>query len=63
MAAGDLPALDELIEPRFRLPDPLWNRILPLLPVHTPNPLGGRPRADDRRCMEAILYVLITGIQ
>ena len=63
MAAADLSVLDSLIERRFRLPDPLWEQIQLLLPTHSPSPLGGRPRADDRRCMEAILYVLITGIQ
>jgi putative transposase len=63
MAAADLSLVDSLIERRFRLPDPLWERIRPLLPRHRPSPLGGRPRADDRRCMEAILYVLLTGVQ
>jgi putative transposase len=58
-----LELLDALIEPRFRLPDSLWERIRPLLPRHIPSPLGGRPRADDRRCLEAILFVLLTGIQ
>lgn len=63
MAAADLSLLDFMIERRFRLPDPLWGRIRRLLPRHRPGPLGGRPRADDRRCMEAILYTLITGNQ
>jgi len=63
MADTGLELLDALIEPRFRLPDALWERIQPLLPRHRPSPLGGRPRADDRRCLEAILFVLLTGIQ
>jgi putative transposase len=63
MVASDVSDLDAQIEPRFRLPAALWDHILPLLPVHPPNPLGGRPRADDRRGMEAVLYLLTTGIQ
>ncbi len=63
MVGADLALLDDLIERRFRLPDPLWEHIHPLLPRYRPSPLGGRPRADSRRCMEAILFVLLTGIQ
>jgi transposase len=28
----------------FRVPDDLWNRIEPLLPLEPPKPEGGRPR-------------------
>ncbi|GBC72092.1 hypothetical protein HRbin02_01884 [Candidatus Calditenuaceae archaeon HR02] len=35
-----------------------WELIRPLLP---PKPRGGRPRADDRRVLNGILYVLTTG--
>jgi transposase len=31
------------------------------LPKYRPNPLGGRPRADDRKCFEGILWILWTG--
>ncbi len=43
---------------RIGLTDRQWAFICPLLPspAHT-----GRPRADDRRTFEGILYVLITG--
>src|SRR5215469_10214306 len=43
---------------RIQLTDRQWAFIRPLLPppAHT-----GRPRADDRRTIEGILYVLITG--
>jgi transposase len=34
-----------------------WERIQPLLPVAKPT---GRPRADDRRTINGILYVLRT---
>jgi transposase len=43
---------------RIRLTDRQWDFIRPHLP---PRARTGRPRADDRRTIEAILYVLITG--
>jgi transposase len=43
---------------RFHLTDGQWDFIRPLLP---PPARTGRPRADDRRTIESILYVLITG--
>lgn len=43
---------------RIHLTDRQWAFIHPLLP---PPARTGRPRADDRRTIEAILYVLITG--
>jgi transposase len=43
------------------LPDWLWEEIRPLLPVHTPSPQGGRPRADDRPCVLALIYLLREG--
>ena len=41
-----------------RLRDDQWHVIQPHLP---PPARTGRPRADDRRTLEAILYVLLTG--
>ena len=41
-----------------RLSDQQWQHIAPLLP--TPR-LMGRPRADDRRTLDAILFILRTG--
>ena len=40
------------------LTDREWEFIKPLLPPKAPT---GRPRADDRRTINAILYVLTTG--
>lgn len=40
----------------------LWARLQPLLPVVTPSPRGGRPRVDDERALNGILFVLRTGI-
>ena len=45
----------------YRIPDALWEKIEPLLPPELPRPRGGRPRMDNRKAMEAILYVLHTG--
>lgn len=49
----------------WRVPDALWERLQPLLPVpNDHHPLGcHRPRTDDRRCLDAILLVLRTGMQ
>jgi putative transposase len=49
----------------FRISDELWAVLEPLLPAH-PNTHrfgGGRPRVPDRRCADAIFFVLGTGCQ
>ena len=38
-----------------------WQRVAPHLPEHPVSPKGGRPRADDRECLEGILWLLRTG--
>lgn len=43
------------------LTDEQWRRIAPHLPKHPPSPKGGRPRVDDRECLEGILWLLRTG--
>jgi transposase len=43
------------------LTDTQWRRIAPHLPEHPPSPKGGRPRADDRECLEGLLWLLRTG--
>ena len=47
------------------MPEDLWERLRVLLPEHknTHRFGGGRPRADDRRCMDGIFFVLRTGCQ
>jgi len=49
----------------FRISDDLWRVLEPLLPVHvnTHRFGGGRPRVPDRRCADAIFYILRTGCQ
>lgn len=43
------------------LTDEQWNRVAPHLPEHPPSPKGGRPRQDDRECLEGVLWLLRTG--
>ena len=43
------------------LTDDQWRRIAPSFPEHPPSPLGGRPRAADRDCLEGILWLARTG--
>ncbi len=43
------------------LTDDQWAHIEPHIPTHTPNPKGGRPRAPDRPCFEAILWMARSG--
>ena len=43
------------------LSDEQWQRIAPHLPQHPPSPKGGRPRANDRECLEGILWLLRSG--
>jgi putative transposase len=49
----------------YRSADELWAVLQPLLPLHVNGHRfgGGRPRVADRRCAEAIFYVLRTGCQ
>ena len=49
----------------YRISDELWAVLEPVVPVHV-NPHrfgGGRPRVPDRKCADAIFYVLRTGVQ
>jgi transposase len=40
-----------------------WDAIRVHLPQPKASPRGGRPRVDDRRCFEGILWILWTGAQ
>jgi transposase len=51
------------VDPAWRIPDELWQRIEPLLPAYPVSPLGGRPRLPARSVMDGIFYVLRTGCQ
>jgi transposase len=41
--------------------DEQWEQIKPYLPQRRLSPRGGRPPADDRACLEGILWVLRSG--
>ena len=43
------------------LTDEQWQRIAPHLPERRRSPKGGRPWANDRDCLEGILWLLRTG--
>jgi transposase len=62
MAATAVLDLDNAAD--WRLPDILWEQLEVLLPAHTNTHRfgGGRPRTPDRVCLEAIFFVLRTGI-
>ena len=48
---------------RELVPDGLWERVAPLLPMPKKKKHGrGRPRVDDRAALEAIVFVLRSGI-
>ena len=49
----------------FSISDELWGVLHRLLPEHVNKHRfgGGRPRVSDRRCADAIFYVLRTGCQ
>ena len=49
---------------KYRLTDELWEKIKPHIPQERADKkLPGRPRMEDRKAMQAILYVLKTGLQ
>ena len=48
-------------KPSVEITDEQWERIEPLLPKPGPGHKGGRPRADNRACLEGILWVLRSG--
>jgi transposase len=49
---------------QWRMPDERWACIEPLLPQAKSHPLGcHNPRVDNRRAMDAIVFVLRTGCQ
>ena len=46
---------------RPQLTEEQWLLISDFFLVPSPDPRGGRPRADSRRCLEGILWVLRSG--
>jgi transposase len=58
VGSGTEPALNL---PPPQLTDEQWLLISDFIPVPVPDPRGGRPRTDARRCLEGILWVLRSG--
>jgi transposase len=53
-----------VVDDGWRLPDALWDKMVPLLPPRPVHPLGcHNPRVPDRAAMDAIFFVLRTGCQ
>ncbi len=49
---------------QWRIPDVLWDRLVPLLPRRPSHPLGcHNPRVADRKAMDALFFLLRTGCQ
>jgi putative transposase len=51
------------VESAYEIPDVLWDRITPLLPLRKKKKKAGRPRMNDKKAMSAIFYVLRTDCQ
>ena len=47
----------------WRVPDELWEKIEPILAEHDPPKRTGRPRADRRAVLDAVIFRLRTGCQ
>lgn len=48
----------------YQVSDEVWGQIQPLIPVAERNPQKpGRPRVDDRKVFNGVLFVLRTGCQ
>ena len=45
----------------WEVSDQWWEKVKPFIPSAPSHAKGGRPRMDDRRTFEAIMYVLRTG--
>jgi transposase len=59
-----LSASDQTLPTIWEVPDSLWEKIVsPILAQFDPPPRRGRPRADQRRCLDGILYRARTGCQ
>ena len=56
-AAAELPTI-------WITPDDLWQEfILPILREHDPEPYTGRPRTDQRKALDGIIFILRSGCQ
>jgi len=53
----------DVVDDGWRIPDPLWERIEPLLPKRHHHRKGGRPPLPWRPVLDGIFFVLRTGCQ
>jgi putative transposase len=62
--AASKPSVTAVPDDQWRIPEALWERVVPLLPALPSHPLGcHNPRVADRKAMDAIFFVLRTGCQ
>ena len=61
MSASPLPANDTPA-PR-RVDDHLWQQLAPILALDQPRKKRGRPRCDDRRIVDGLLWLAYTGAE
>ena len=47
----------------WNTPDELWEKILPVLRELDPEPRTGRPRVDQRKALDGIIYQMRSGVQ
>jgi len=53
----------EVVDDGWRIPDPLWDRLEPLLPKPRRSKKGGRPPLAWRPVLDGLFFVLRTGCQ
>jgi transposase len=64
MTTTTLPfAAAPIVDDGWRIPDPLWQRLEPLLPKRHVHRKGGRPPLPWRLILDGIFFVLRTGCQ
>ena len=47
----------------WNAPDKLWEQILPVLHDLDPEPRTGRPRVDQRKALDGLIYQMRSGVQ
>ena len=60
---GERSSREEPLPTIWHVPDELWERIAPILQRHDPPKRTGRPRADRRAVLDAVVFRLRTGRQ
>lgn len=55
------PSAGSRMEPEFELTNEQWSQIKEFFPESKASPLGGRPPAPNRACVEGIIWILRSG--